>query len=180
VTDHNFTIQSYLRQCAWLSDRVVVPSARMGASTVRNRLRIHAGRGADTFSNRCQRSKPPCASIVLDQAVHRPRLPRFASITPEAWRRSHWTMVWVLPECSCRGDRATTNTIVQWPWGDTHAPITCALFADVTQSRSRGPALWKRDQTDPRGRRRMTGRTSPDVIGLDSPGEHCLGAAVVA
>ena len=40
-------------------------------------------------------------------------------------------MVWVPPECSCRGHRATTNTIVQWPWGDTHAPITCALFADV-------------------------------------------------
>jgi hypothetical protein len=35
------------------------------------------------------------------------------------------------PECSCRVDRATTNTIVQWPWGYTHAPITCALFADV-------------------------------------------------
>lgn len=30
-----------------------------------------------------------------------------------------------------RGDRATTNTIVQWPRGETHAPITCALFADV-------------------------------------------------
>jgi hypothetical protein len=40
-------------------------------------------------------------------------------------------MVWVPPECSCRGDRATTNTILQWPWGDTHALITCALFADV-------------------------------------------------
>jgi hypothetical protein len=40
-------------------------------------------------------------------------------------------MVWVPPECSCRGDGATTNTIVQWPWGETHAPITCALFADV-------------------------------------------------
>jgi hypothetical protein len=25
----------------------------------------------------------------------------------------------------------------------------------------------------------MTGITSPDVIGLDSPGEHCFGAAVV-
>jgi hypothetical protein len=35
------------------------------------------------------------------------------------------------PECACRGDRATTNTIVQWPWGETHAPITCVLFADV-------------------------------------------------
>lgn len=35
------------------------------------------------------------------------------------------------PECSCRVDRAMTNTIVQWPWGETHAPITCALFADV-------------------------------------------------
>lgn len=26
----------------------------------------------------------------------------------------------------------------------------------------------------------MTGHTSPDVMGLDSPGGHCLGAAVVA
>ena len=40
-------------------------------------------------------------------------------------------------ECSCRGDRATTNTIVQWPWGETHAPITCALFADVINLRGR-------------------------------------------
>ena len=40
-------------------------------------------------------------------------------------------MVWVPPECSGRSDRATTNTIVQWPWGETHASITCALFADV-------------------------------------------------
>jgi hypothetical protein len=89
-------------------------------------------------------------------------------------------MVWVPPECSCRGDRATTNTIVQWPWGDIHAPITCALFADVINRAVEDPALWKRDQTDPRGCRRMTGHTSPDVIGLDSPGEHCSGAAVVA
>ena len=37
----------------------------------------------------------------------------------------------LLPECSCRGDRATTNTIVQWLWGGTHAPITGALFAYV-------------------------------------------------
>jgi hypothetical protein len=35
-------------------------------------------------------------------------------------------------------------------------------------------------QTDPRRDRRITGHTSPDVIGLDSPGEHCSGAAVVA
>jgi hypothetical protein len=56
-------------------------------------------------------------------------LPRFASITPEAWTRIYWTMVWV--HRNARADRAATNTIVQWPWGETHAPITCALFADV-------------------------------------------------
>jgi hypothetical protein len=26
---------------------------------------------------------------------------------------------------------ATTNTIMQWPWTETHASITRALFADV-------------------------------------------------
>src|SRR5918994_4724776 len=73
----------------------------------------------------------------LNQAVHVCPLPTLASITPEAWRRIHWTMVWVPPESSCRHDRATPNTIVQWPCCDTHAPITCALFANVIGNRAR-------------------------------------------
>jgi hypothetical protein len=38
---------------------------------------------------------------------------------------------------SHRGRQSLTNTIVQWPWGDTHAPITWALFANVIRTSSR-------------------------------------------
>jgi DMSO/TMAO reductase YedYZ molybdopterin-dependent catalytic subunit len=67
---------------------------------------------------------------------------------------------------------ATTNTIVQWPWDDTHAPITCARDPSRVEDQHHGI-----EQTDPRSRRHTTGHTSPDLI--DSPGEHCLGPAVV-
>src|SRR6185503_15477195 len=39
------------------------------------------------------------------------------------------------------GRQSLTNTIVQWPWGDTHAPITCALFAHVINTSSRTSAM---------------------------------------
>src|SRR5512134_830019 len=85
----------------------------------------------------------------LNQAVHRLPLPSGASITPEARRRIYWTMVWVPPECSVRSDRATTNTIVQWLWGETHASIMCALFADVIK-RSRTGAMEARSHRSSR------------------------------
>ena len=90
---------------------------------------------------------------------------------------------------SLASSTVATNTIVQWPWLETHAPITCVLFANVIRSRAR--ARWER--TTERSNRAVEdqrngiaikpileiavacpGYTSPDAIGLDSPAEDCV------
>jgi hypothetical protein len=39
------------------------------------------------------------------------------------------------------GHCATTNTIVQWPWGNTHAPITCAEINRAVEDQRDGIAI---------------------------------------
>lgn len=96
--------------------------------------------------------------------------------TPEVWGRIYWTMVWV--PAGMRMQRVTARRPIPSCNGLGVTHMLQSRVREIDRSRVEDQHNGIASKPILEGRRHTTGHTSPDLI--DSPGEHCLGPAVVA